>query len=131
LNSQTNRSKGLTLSLNSFYSEPTLSEQKTIRVNKWEEFKKKALEKKPKSVVYVIAQSIPAKNHTGLKLILPVERAQYIFVDSAKGDKLRRTEIPVRTDSKGNRFLTDEDVKLFLRAELPINGLQIFSYWTA
>ena len=103
----------------------------TIRVNTWQEFKELALEKKPKSVVYVIAQSIPARNHTGLKLILPVEGAQYIFVDSAKGDKLRRTGIPVRTDKKGNRFLTDEDVKSFLRAQLEISDLKIFSYWTA
>jgi hypothetical protein len=62
---------------------------------------------------------------------LPVEGAQYIFADSAKGDKLRRTGIPVRTGKKGNRFLTDEDMKRFLRTELQIKGLQIFSYWTA
>jgi len=104
---------------------------KTLRVNTWQEFKELALEKKPKSVIYVIAQSIPARNHTGLKLILPVEGAQYIFTDSAKGDKLRRTGIPVRTGKKGNRFLTDEDVKSFLRAQLEISNLQIFSYWTA
>jgi uncharacterized membrane protein len=104
---------------------------KTIRVKTWQEFKELALEKNTKVVVYVIAQSIPARNHTGLKLILPVEGAQYIFVDSAEGDKLRRTGIPVRTDKKGNRFLTDEDVKSFLRAELNIKDLQILSYWTA
>ena len=103
----------------------------TIRVKTWQRFRELALEKKPKSVVYVIAQSIPARNHTGLKLIFPVEGAQYIFVDSAEGDRLRRTGIPVRTDRKGNRFLTDEDVKRFLRAQLEISGLQIFSYWTA
>ena len=108
-----------------------MSEQTNIRVKSWQEFKEKAFEKQPKSVVYVIAQSIPAKNHTGLKLILPVEGAQYIFVDSAKGDKLRRTGIPVRTDKKGNRFLTDEDVKNFLNEELDINELKIYSYWTA
>jgi len=100
-------------------------------VKSWEEFKELALEKNPKSVIYVIAQSIPARNHTGLKLILPVEGAQYIFTDSAKGDKLRRTGIPVRTDKKGNRFLTDEDVKSFLRTQLQIKDLKIFSYWTA
>ena len=103
----------------------------TFRVNTWQELKKLALEKKPKSVVYVIAQSVPARNHTGLKLIFPIVGAQYIFTDSAKGDKLRRTGIPVRTDHKGNRFLTDEDVKRFLRTQLDIAGLQIFSYWTA
>ena len=104
---------------------------KTIRVNTWQEFKALAFEKKPKSIIYVIAQSIPTRNHTGLKLILPVEGAQYIFTDSAKGDKLRRTGIPIRTNKKGNRFLTDEDVKNFLRTQLNIANLQIFSYWTA
>jgi hypothetical protein len=102
-----------------------------IRVKSWQEFKELALEKKPKNVIYVISQSIPARNHTGLKLILPVEGAQYIFVDSAKDDKLRRTGIPVHIDKKGNRFLTDEDVKNFLNQELDINELKIYSYWTA
>jgi hypothetical protein len=104
---------------------------KTVRVNTWQEFKELALEKKPKSIVYVIAQSIPARNHTGLKLIFPVEGFQYIFTDSAKGDKLRRTGIPICIDKKGHRFLTDEDVKSFLRTQLEISNLQIFSYWTA
>jgi hypothetical protein len=100
-------------------------------VKSWEELKAIAQEKKPKSIVYVIAQSIPAKNLTSLKLILPVEGAQYIFTDSAKGDNLRRTGIPIQTDKKGNRFLTDEDVKNFLKTQLPVDNLQIFSYWTA
>jgi hypothetical protein len=103
----------------------------TIRVKMWQQFRELALEKNAKTVVYVIAQSIPARNHTGLKLILPVEGVQYIFTDSAKGDKMRRTGLPVRTGRKGDRFLTDEDVKSFLRKQLEISGLKIFSYWTA
>ena len=103
----------------------------TFRVKTWQEFKELAYTKNPNSVVYVIAQSIPARDHTGLKLILPVEGAQIIFTDSAKGDIMRRTGIPVRTDKNGNRFLTDEDIKLFLRTNLEIKNLQIFSYWTA
>ena len=104
---------------------------KTFRVKTWQEFKELAYAKNPKSVVYVIAQSVPSRDHTGLKLILPVEGAQIIFTDTAKGDVMRRTGIPVRTGKKGNRFLTDEDVKSFLRAQLEISNLQIFSYWTA
>ena len=103
----------------------------TFRVKTWQEFKELAYTKNPKSVVYVIAQSVPSRDHTGLRLILPVEQAQYIFTDSAKGDVLRRTGIPIRTNPKGNRFLTDEDVIRFLRTELNINDLKIFSYWTA
>ena len=104
---------------------------RTIRTKSWEEFKKTALEKNAKTVVYIIAQSIPTRNHTGLKLILPVEGAQYIFTDTAKGDTMRRTGIPIQTGKKGDRFLTDDDVKRFLRKELNIKDLKIFSYWTA
>jgi hypothetical protein len=103
---------------------------RNVRVKTWEEFKGLAIEKKPKSIVYIIAQSIPASNLTGLKLLLPVEETQYIFTDCAKGNKLRRTGIPVRTDRNGNRFVEDADVKSFLMAQLQIEDLQIFSYWT-
>jgi len=103
---------------------------KNVRVKTWEEFKGLAIKKKPKSVVYIIAQSIPAKNLTSLKLILPVEGTQYIFTDSAKDNKLRKTGIPIQTDKRGNRFIEDDDIKSFLMAQLKREDLQIFSYWT-
>ena len=104
----------------------------TFRVKTWQEFKEIAYAKNPKTVVYVIAQSVPARNHTGLRLIMHIEAAQYIFVDSGgKGDSMRRTGIPIHTSQKGNRFLTDDDVIHFLRTELQIKDLKIFSYWTA
>jgi hypothetical protein len=62
---------------------------------------------------------------------LPVENAQYIFTDTAKGDTMRRTGIPIHTDQRGNHFLTDEDVIRFLKKEIQIKDLKIFSYWTA
>lgn len=102
---------------------------KTVRVKSWEEFKRTAVEKSAKTVMYIIAQTIPNKDYTGLKLVLPVEDTQYIFTDTAKENLMRRTKIPIRSGKKGNRFLTDDDVKSFLRAEL--GDLQIFSYWTA
>ena len=103
---------------------------KNVRVKTWEEFKKLAIEKKPKSIVYIIAQSIPIRDLTSLKLLLPLQGTQYIFTDTAKGDKLRRTGIPIRTDKKGNRFLEDDDIKNFLKTQLQREDLQIFSYWT-
>jgi len=96
----------------------------------WEEFKGLAIEKKLKSIVYIIAQSIPAKNLTALKLILIVEGTQYIFTDCARGNKLRKTGIPIHTDKKGSRFIEDDDVKSFLKTQLQREDLQIFSYWT-
>jgi len=103
---------------------------KNVRVKTWEEFKGLAIEKKTKNIVYIIAQSIPAKNLTSLKLILPVEGVQYIFTDCAKGNKLRKTGISIHTDKKGNRFIEDADVKSFLRTQLQREDLQVFSYWT-
>ncbi|MCW4034605.1 MAG: hypothetical protein NWF03_04505 [Candidatus Bathyarchaeota archaeon] len=108
-----------------------MSAPKTARIKSWEEFKKTAIEQNAKTVVYVIAQSIPNNNYTGLKLILPVKGGQYIFVDSANGDRMRRTNIPIRTDRYGNRQLTDEDIIQFLKTSLGIPNIQIFSYWTA
>lgn len=102
---------------------------KNVRLKTWEEFKRLAIEKKPKSIVYINAQGIPARNLTGLKLLMQSEGTQYIFVDCAKGDKLRRTGIPIRTDKKGNRFVEDNDVKSFLKTQLQRDDLQIFSYW--
>ncbi|MGB9134717.1 MAG: hypothetical protein WCC63_03915 [Candidatus Bathyarchaeia archaeon] len=106
------------------------SRRESIRVKTWEEFKKLALEKKPKSIVYVISQSIPARNLTSLQLIMHTKDAQYLFTDFAKGDKLRQTSIPIRSDAKGNRFLEDSDVKDFLKTQLKREDLRIFSYWT-
>ncbi len=88
------------------------------------------MKRNPVSIVYIIARGIPASNLTSLKLILPLEGMQYIFVDSAKGNRLRQTGIPIRSDLKGNFFLEDEDVKEFLKTQLTVKNLQIFSYWT-
>lgn len=106
------------------------AEKKTIRVKSWEEFKKIAIRRNAKSIIYIIARSIPASNLTSLKLILPLKDVQYIFVDSAKANKLRQTGIPIHHGFRGNRFLEDEDIKKFLKTQLPSSDLQIFSYWT-
>ena len=103
----------------------------TFRVKTWQEFKHIAHTKNPLCIVYIVAQSVPSRDYTGLKLILPVEGTQYIFTDTAKGEVIRRTGIPIQTGSMGNSFLTDDEIKRFLRRELPIKDLKIFSYWTA
>ena len=101
-----------------------------VRVQTWERFKGLAIEHNPKSIVYIIAQSIPAKDLTSLKILLLVKGMQYIFTDSAKDNKLRKTGIPIHTDNKRNRYIEDVDVKSFLLKQLNRNDLQIFSYWT-
>jgi hypothetical protein len=104
---------------------------KNVRIRNWDEFERLAKEIKPKNIVYIIAESIPAHDFTSLKLLLPTKGVQYIFIDTAKGDELRRTGIKVHADSKNHRFITDESVKNFLIEHFKWNDLKIFSYWTA
>jgi len=101
-----------------------------IRIRSWEEFRKLIIENDPKSMAYNIEQGIPARNLTGLRLILPVEGKQYVFVDTASGDRLRKTGIPLNRDKLGNLYIRDEDVKGFIKSETGRNNLMLHSYWT-
>ena len=103
-----------------------------VRVKSWEEFKQLVNEQKPDSVVYVIEQSgfSPTKELTTLRLILPSAKAYYIFLDFPKGEMLRETRIPLRTDKQGNRLIEEEDVKNFLKNQIGRENLTICSYWT-
>lgn len=89
---------------------------KNVRVKTWEEFKRLAIEKNPKKHRLHYCPRHSSENLTSLKLILYVEDVQYIFTDSAKDNKLRKTEIPIHADKKGNLFIEDADVKNLLRA---------------
>jgi len=48
----------------------------------------------------------------------------------SKGEKLRETGIPICKDKKGNRYIEDEDVIIFLKTQLKRENLTISSYWT-
>jgi len=84
----------------------------------------------PESIAYNIEQAIPARNLTGLRLILPVKGTQFVFIDTAAGDRLRKTGIPLHKDKLGNVYIRDEDVADFVRSELKRKDLKLHSYWT-
>lgn len=101
------------------------------RIKNWNEFKEVANRTKASAIVYNIEQNAFSedKELTCLRLILPCEGVQYVFLDFPRGDKLRETGIALRKDKRGNRYLRDEDVIVFLKREFGEN-LQICSYWT-
>ena len=103
---------------------------KVVRVESWEEFKQLIIKHKPESIAYNIEMGVPARNLTGLRLILPIEGVQYVFIDNAIGNRLRRTGIPLHKDNLGNLYIKDEDVKRFVRSESKIKGLKLHSYWS-
>lgn len=102
------------------------------RIKTWKEFKELADKTGASVVVYNIEQNAFSENKelTCLRLILPCEGIQYVFLDFPRGDKLRETGIALHKDERGNRYLRDEDVIFFLKRAFGREDLQIFSYWT-
>ena len=103
---------------------------RVVRVKSWEEFKRLIMKHNPKSIAYNIEQAVPAKNLTGLRLILPIKGIRYVFIDNPIDGHLRKTSIPLHKDDLGNIYIKDEDVKSFVRSELKMKNLKLHSYWT-
>ena len=101
-----------------------------IRLKSWDEFKCLAMKLKPKSIVYNIEQSVPARELTSLRLILPTEGKQYVFLDFPRGRRLKETGIQLHKDKNGNDCLEDGDVISFVKKELNRKDLIVCSYWT-
>ena len=106
------------------------SNSRVVRVKSWEEFKRLIIEHAPQSIAYNTEKGIPAKQLTGLRLILPTVEKQYVFIDNAVGNRLRKTGIPLHSDKSGNLHIRDEDVVEFVRSEVNRKDLKLHSYWT-
>ncbi|MEM2961194.1 MAG: hypothetical protein QXU67_06280, partial [Candidatus Bathyarchaeia archaeon] len=88
---------------------------RVVRVDSWEDFKHLVKKYNAKELAYRIEMGVPARHLTSLRLILPVPGEQYVFVDTASGDRLKRTGIKLRVDEFGNAYISDEDVINFVR----------------
>ncbi len=104
-----------------------------VRVRSWEEFKDLVSEKKPDSIVFVLEQNGFSANKelSVLRLIMVHDRRYYIFIDSAKGEALRGTGIPLHKDKNGIANLDEDEVKAFLKEQFKKEQIGVFSYWTA
>jgi len=102
----------------------------TVRIRTWKEFKQLSEELKPKAIAYSIDQNGTTKDKelTCLRLMMPTQKAYYIYVDFPKGDRLRETKIAIH--GKEVRHLEDQEVIDFLKNQLPIKDLNVYSYWT-
>lgn len=103
---------------------------KVVRVKSWDEFRRLIIRFDPQSIAYNIEQGVPSRHLTGLRLILPVRGFQYVFIDTAAGDRLRKTGIKLHKGRLGNLFIRDGDVVNFVRNEVKKKDLKLHSYWT-
>ena len=103
-----------------------------VRVRIWQQFKQLVAEKKPGNIVYILEQNGFAadKEVTILRVIMLYERRYYIFIDTPKGDQLRETALPLHKDKNGTRYLDDQEVKNYLKAQFEGEKLEVYSFWT-
>ena len=101
-----------------------------IRLKTWEEFKALAIASRLNEIVYRIEQGMKRGHLTSLRLILPVEGAQYVFFDVAKDGTLKQTGIPLHVDERGIQYIREQDVTSFLKKELANPDLKVSSFWT-
>jgi hypothetical protein len=107
-----------------------MSENITVKVKTWKEFRHLISKNNPESITFSIEKSIPAKNLTILRLILTIKKVQYVFLDSNKKDKLRKTGIPLHKNSFGILCIKEDDVINFVRAKTKKKNLKLYTYWS-
>jgi hypothetical protein len=103
-----------------------------VRIRTWQEFKRQVAEKQPGSIVYILEQNGFSKDKevTILRVIMLHDQRYFIFIDAPKGDSLRETGIPLRKDKNGARYLDDQEVKTYLKAQFEAIKLEVYSFWT-
>jgi len=103
---------------------------KVIRVNYWKKFRHLLIKHNVKEIAYNIEMGIPARHLTALRLILPISNIQYVFIDTASGKKLRKTDIWVSEDEMENIYIKDEDIIDFIKSEVGRKEIRLHSYWS-
>ncbi len=111
-------------------SQSSKDQGRVVRVRTWKEFKARAIASRLNKLVYNIEQGLKPRNLTSLRLILPLEGVQYIFLDFAKDGQLKQTGIPLHIHRTGVQYISEEDVVSFLKRELRNPDLETSSFWT-
>ena len=106
-----------------------LKEQaRIVRVSAWDEFKRLLTALRPTSIAYTFEKSPLSTPPVALRLAFGSEGAQYVFLDFAQGEDLKRTKIPVHLNRAGEPYLKDEEVKNFILTQLNRTDLSIVSF---
>jgi len=101
---------------------------RVVRVNTWDEFKRLATALRPNSIAYTLQRAPLSRPPVGLRLVFAAENIQYVFLDFAQGETLRRTKISVYFNETGEAYIRDEDIKSFILTQLNRIDLSIISF---
>jgi hypothetical protein len=101
---------------------------RVVRVQTWNRFKELLKRLHPEEIYYAQGNAPLSRPPIELRFIFAAEGIQYVFIDTGKGDILRRTRIPVRLDKYGNFNIEEDDIKKFVCAQLGRANIKIRSF---
>jgi len=90
---------------------------KIVHVSTWEEFKRLAIALRPEFMAYTVQNAPLSRPPIGLRLVFATQDVQYVFLDFANGNTLRRTKLPVYTGKSGDAYFKEDDLKNLIRTE--------------
>ena len=102
--------------------------QRVERVLTWAEFKELLTRLHPSELYYAQGNAPLASPPVELRLIFVAGGVQYIFVDTAQNNVMRRTRIPVYSDKYGNYSLKEDSIRGFIYSQLGKNDVRIHSF---
>ena len=105
-----------------------LAENRVVRTSTWEEFKKLAITLHPTFIAYAAQRSPLSRPPLGLRLVFATQSTQYVFLDFANGNALRRTKLAVHFNASGDAYFKEEDLKDFISSELDRKDISIVSF---
>jgi len=100
--------------------------ERIVCTKTWNEFKKLAIALHPNSITYFLQRAPLSKPPVSLRFLFTSENVLYVFLDSAKGDAFRQTEIPIRRHEKQS-YVTHEEINNFITKELGRPDLVVVS----
>ena len=101
---------------------------KVERIDTLNKFIKLLRHLKPSELYYAQAKAPLSRPPTGLRLTFSKDRVQYVFIDTAKVNVLRRTKIPLHVDKYGNINIEEEDIIKFIHKEAGNKNIKISSF---
>ena len=101
---------------------------KVERVFTWREFKELLIRLRPPGIYYAQGNAPLSTPPIELRLVFVAEGVQYVFVDTAKGDVLRRTGVPISVDQYGNYSFQEDDIKNFIYTQSGRSDIKIGSF---
>lgn len=100
---------------------------RVVCIKTWDNFKKRAVILRPRSVMYFLQWAPLSKPPLALRFLFTSENTLYMFLDCADGDVFKQTKILIKGKGGKQRYVLHGDIKEFIVEELGRRDLDVIS----